>query len=110
MKRTLLRALAGTALIAAATTAAAQDTVDTSAGQTLAEHWCTQCHNIKRGGGPSPVERAPPFADLVATPGFTEFILRATLRSQHATMPQINFTPAQMDDIVLYVLSLKAPR
>jgi mono/diheme cytochrome c family protein len=78
-----------------------------SPGQALARHWCAECHNIEPDGSRSRNRRAPAFAKLAADPSFTDYTLRATLRTQHATMPQIMFTPAQLDDIVAYILSLK---
>jgi mono/diheme cytochrome c family protein len=99
------------ALAAAGCATTAVDAVDASpaasAGQTLAQHWCGECHDITPGGTRSRNHRAPAFAKLAADPSFTDYTLRATLRTQHVTMPQIMFTPRQLDDIVTYILSLK---
>ena len=43
-------------------------------------------------------------------PSITEYSLRALLRAPHETMPQITFTPDQLDDIVGYIMSLKLSR
>src|SRR5476651_1054251 len=94
-------------LAAAGCATAADDAVDPSAGQTLAQHWCTECHDIRPGGSQSSNRRAQHFAKLASDPSFTDYTLRATLRTQHVTMPQIIFTPDQLDDIVTYILSLK---
>jgi mono/diheme cytochrome c family protein len=94
-------------LCSAAFAEAAGDVVDVSAGQALAKQWCTECHEIRPGGSVSPNILAPPFRELAALPGFTELSLRAMLRNDHLTMPAIKFTPAQMDDIVGYLISLK---
>jgi mono/diheme cytochrome c family protein len=85
----------------------ADDAVEASPGQTLAQHWCAECHDIRPGAARSPNPRAPAFARLASDPSFTDYTLRATLRTQHVTMPQIMFTPGQLDDIVAYILSLK---
>ena len=79
---------------------------DLAAGQSLAEKWCTECH-VVRAGRLGPNLSAPTFQELAAEPSITEYSLRALLRSPHETMPQITFTPDQLDDIVGYILSLK---
>ena len=79
---------------------------DAVAGEELAEKWCAECHSIL----PDRLSRnlaAPTFPELAAEPSITQYSLRAFLRSQHETMPQITFTREQMDDIVDYVMSLK---
>jgi mono/diheme cytochrome c family protein len=86
---------------------AAGDQPDVEAGRSLAQHWCAECHDIRPGGRNSPNEMAPPFAELMADPSVTEIAFRALLRSPHVTMPQIMFTPDQLDDITIYVFSLK---
>ena len=89
--------------------ARAQD-VDTGAGYTLARQWCAECHDIRRGGLASRNLDAPPFSDLVENPAMTEIAIRALLRRPHATMPNIQFTAEQMDQIVAYLLSLRRAR
>jgi mono/diheme cytochrome c family protein len=79
---------------------------DLAAGESLAEKWCAQCHGI-RPGQPGPNLSAPTFPEMAAEASITEYSLRALLRSPHETMPQITFTPDQLDDIVGYILSLK---
>jgi cytochrome c len=79
---------------------------DAPAGKELAEKWCAECHST-RPGRLSPNSAAPTFPELAAEPSITAYSLRAFLRSPHESMPQITFTPDQMDDIVDYILSLK---
>jgi len=79
---------------------------DPVAGESSAEKWCAQCHGV-RPGRLGPNLSAPTFPELAAEPSITEYSLRASLRSPHETMPQITFTPDQLDDIVGYILSLK---
>jgi mono/diheme cytochrome c family protein len=80
---------------------------DLAAGNTLAEKWCAQCHGI-RPGRLGPNLSAPTFPELAAAPSITEYSLRALLRAPHETMPQITFTPDEMDDIVGYMILLKS--
>jgi len=79
---------------------------DPVAGESSAGKWCAQCHGVRHGAlGPN--LSAPPFPEMAAEPAIAEYSLRASLRSPHETMPQITFTPDQLDDIVGYILSLK---
>ena len=82
---------------------------DAVAGQELAEKWCAECHGV-RAGRLGPNLSAPTFPELAAEPSITEYSLRALLRAPHETMPQITFTPDQLDDIVGYIMSLKLSR
>ena len=71
---------------------------DLAAGRSLAEKWCDECHDVDTGRlGPN--AKAPTFQELAAEPSITEYSLRALLRSPHETMPQITFTPDQLDEV-----------
>jgi mono/diheme cytochrome c family protein len=80
---------------------------DPIAGANPADKWCAECH-ATRAGRLSPNPAAPTFPQLAAEPSITEYSLRALLRSPHETMPHITFTPDQLDDIIDYIMSLKA--
>jgi mono/diheme cytochrome c family protein len=97
----------GLAVTISTAAAALNDTsADPIAGQNLAGKWCSECHGI-RADRLSPNLAAPTFPELAAEPSITEYSLRALLRSPHETMPQITFTSDQLDDIVVYIMSLK---
>ena len=83
------------------------DDLDHSAGRSLAEHWCAECHQVTASRKTSPNPAAPRFTDIAAGPGASELSLRLLLQSQHATMPQIRMTAEQMDELVSYIMSLK---
>ena len=85
---------------------AVNSAADLVAGELLADKWCAQCHGV-RAGRLGPNLSAPTFSELAAEPSITEYSLRALLHSPHETMPQIKFTPDQLDDIVGYIMSLK---
>jgi mono/diheme cytochrome c family protein len=106
IKRTAIRlgVAAGLPLLLAPAIGSA---ADLAAGESLADKWCAQCHAV-RGNRSSSNPAAPTFSELAVEPSITEYSLRALLRSSHETMPQITFTPDQMDDIVGYILSLKS--
>jgi cytochrome c len=79
---------------------------DPAAGKYLAQKWCAECHSTG-GDRLSSNLAAPTFAELAAEPSITGYTLRAFLRTPHETMPNIRFTPDQLDDIVDYIISLK---
>ncbi len=105
-KRTAIRVgLAATLSIVLAP--GASSAADLIAGELLADKWCAQCHGV-RADRLGPNLSAPTFPELAAEPSITEYSLRALLRAPHETMPQITFTPDEMDDIVTYIISLKS--
>ena len=81
---------------------------DLAAGELLADKWCAECHGV-RGGRLGPNLAAPTFPELAAELSITAYSLRA-LRAPHETLPQITFTPGEMEDIVGYIMSFKPRR
>ncbi|MGG5817177.1 c-type cytochrome [Falsiroseomonas sp. HW251] len=87
-----------------AVAAAAQG--DPATGRRLAEAQCASCHAVA-GGGPSPNMAAPPFAAVARMPSTTALSLQAFLRTPHGQMPDVVLTPAQLDDVTAWILSLR---
>ena len=92
-------------LVGLASSAEAQ-TGDPGAGAAYAQQVCAKCHAIDRTGS-SPELTAPPFKDVANTPGMTETALTVWLRTSHPTMSNIIVEPADMDNVIAYILSLK---
>ena len=92
-------------LVVLASSAEAQ-TGDPGAGAAYAQKVCAKCHAIDRTGI-SPELTAPPFKDVANTPGMTETALTVWLRTSHPTMPNIIVEPADMDNVIAYIVSLK---
>ncbi|MFO0996936.1 MAG: cytochrome c [Alphaproteobacteria bacterium] len=84
----------------------AADSLDTTAGQRLAEKWCAECHvpGAAARGHPG---IAPSFRAVANDPATTERSVRVFLRSPHPTMPNVSLTREQVDDLVAYILSFK---
>jgi mono/diheme cytochrome c family protein len=79
---------------------------DGSAGYRLASQWCRDCHAIE----PSAVWTGKPAPDFVAVanlPSTTALALKVFLQTSHKTMPNFIIKPADADDLVAYILSLK---
>ena len=83
---------------------------DARRGEHFSERWCSQCHGV-RPGQASPNTKAPSFSDLAASPATTRDSLTVSLRrTPHWTMPKIKLKPADTNDVVSYILSLRNPR
>lgn len=106
-----MRYLPGAAVLtlAAALPAAAvaQQPGDITKGVDLALRVCANCHGVAAGETVSPVSAAPSFEDIADAPGMTGMALTAFLRTPHRTMPDLILSPAEIDNVVAYILSLK---
>ena len=79
---------------------------DAVVGRQLAQSWCSGCHQIdthKPGTFPG-----PNFTDVANLPSTTPLALKVFLRTSHKNMPNILLSDRQAEDLVAYVLSLKA--
>ncbi|MGB6399038.1 MAG: c-type cytochrome [Bradyrhizobium sp.] len=85
----------------------AQSSSDSAAsGHSLAAAWCKGCHAIDAASGGA-ASGAPDFAAIAGQPSTTALSLRVFLKTNHRSMPNLVLTPAQADDLVNYILSLK---
>jgi mono/diheme cytochrome c family protein len=102
------RCLAVAAGLAATTTiAAVQEIGRPRMGLALAQRQCAECHAIGQKEVASPNPAAPRFAAIAGSPGMSATALHAALSTSHRTMPNIVLDPAEMRDVVAYILSLK---
>ncbi|WP_199231285.1 c-type cytochrome [Falsiroseomonas bella] len=95
------------ALSLAAGAALAQPFGDPAAGRRLAEARCSACHAIGPGASGRSIPGVPAFADVAAMPSTTQLALQAFLRQPHPPMPDIVLTPAELDNVIAYILSLR---
>ena len=104
----LRQALAFVALLAASTASrAAADDTDAAAGKAILEKNCAKCHSIEATGD-SPLAKAPPLRQVYLKypieqleEGFAE-----GMGSRHRDMPQIQFSPDQVEAILSYLGSI----
>jgi hypothetical protein len=80
---------------------------DPKAGARLAREVCAACHVVAEDQMIDPGV-GPWFVDIAQHPGTTVLSLRAFLQTPHATMPNLMLTPQETDDIISYILTLKA--
>jgi mono/diheme cytochrome c family protein len=116
--RNLIAAIIVTSLSACAGTAAAGLTA--ADGKSLAQQYCTACHRVTKeqaqppdvvvdtGTGPDTFQ-APSFARIAARADRTEAQLRERILNPHYPMRAQQFIPEELDAIVAYILSLRAP-
>jgi mono/diheme cytochrome c family protein len=89
------------------TDAIAADRLDVSRGEALARQWCTDCHVIDRGNRERLYDEVPTFPEIADLPSTTEVSLRAFLQTPHRLMPNFRLTPAEIDELVAYILDLR---
>ncbi len=95
-------------LIPSATVGAAE-LGDISQGHIYAKKVCAGCHAVDAGDKFSPELLAPTFDNVAATPGMNERALGVWLKgSDHDTMPNLMLSPENLDNVVAYIMSLRA--
>ncbi len=73
-------------------------------GQALARRWCAACHLVQlRLTAIDP----PTFTAIANDPSKTPEYLRTFLVSPHKDMPPIQLAPAQIEDLIAYLGTLK---
>ena len=87
--------------------AAAEEPGDARAGHDYARAHCAECHAVEAAADFSPDLSAPPFANVANTPGMTERALAVWLQTSHPTMPNLIIPPADRDNVIAYIMSLK---
>jgi mono/diheme cytochrome c family protein len=73
-------------------------------GRALARAWCAECHRTEPGQFGI---FAADFGEVANLPSTTALSLRVFLYSNHKEMPNFSIKPADADDIIAYILSLK---
>jgi len=76
-------------------------------GLAYAQKVCSDCHNVLRSDAASPNPQAPSFKQVANTPGMSITALTVWSRTSHATMPNLVIQPAEMENLIAYILSLR---
>ncbi len=77
---------------------------DADRGRTLVRAWCAECHRVEEGRFGI---FAADFGEVANLPSTTALSLRVFFQSNHKEMPNFSLKPAEADDIIAYILSLK---
>jgi mono/diheme cytochrome c family protein len=83
---------------------------DVRAGLALAREVCAACHSIEPGRRLSPNDKAPAFQVLADMPSMTGAAVTIWLRTSHPTMPNLQLSSAETQNIVAYIHSLRRRR
>ncbi len=120
MRNAIRVLLVAAALATANVGAAAAGGLTAADGKSLAQQYCTACHRVTQeqaqppdvvvdtGSGPETFQ-APSFGRIAARADRTEAQLRERILNPHYPMREQQFIPEELDAIVAYILSLRAP-
>ena len=99
-----------TSVVASFGAASAQQILpgDPVAGHAFVRENCSDCHNVEREWDELSAVYGPAFVDIAASPGLTATRLRAFLLTPHFEMPDFILSVQEIDDIVSYILTLRA--
>jgi mono/diheme cytochrome c family protein len=107
MKRQMVWSMAVTTLLASGQAQAQQREVG---GLSVAKAVCSRCHAVEKNSPPSRDKAAPRFEEI-ANSGITAGeISKALETTPHRRMPNFRMDRGVLDDLVNYILSLKANR
>ncbi len=116
MKRSLAAMLALGLFLAGAVAAPAEEPAAVAAGRDVALKICANCHLVAEGQPKAPILEppAPSFRAIARRADATDASLRTFLSEPHGTsrqksaMPPFLLAPAQIREVVAYLLSLRA--
>ena len=87
--------------------ALAQGVGDARVGREVATSLCIRCHQID-GAGRDPARVPPGFGAVAEMASQTALSLRVFLQTPHGEMPRYQLTRDETDDVIAYILSLRA--
>lgn len=93
-------------LLSSVTSAWGQDVLR---GQALAERWCANCHVVNRATTTGRSDGLPTFPALANRKDVTAATLKGAMTATHSRMPDLQLGARDQDDLVAYIVSLRAP-
>ncbi len=108
MRRFIAAATGLVALTVCALTGHADGIGDPARGLEFAQANCAGCHAILGEETISPNPDSPAFNAVANTPGITRTALSVFLQTPHPTMPNLIVAGEDADNLIAYILSLKA--
>lgn len=79
-------------------------------GYAYAQSACAECHEVEAGASFSPNPDAPSFQEVADSSGMTARALAVWFRTSHPTMPNLIIPEDDMDNVIAYIMSLRAPK
>ena len=105
----VLNKIAALALMLVPGIAGAVELGDPKQGLAYARQICAECHVVEESNELSPPSPdAPSFEEVANTPGMNVRALIVWLQSPHPTMPHLMIPADETDNIVAYIMSLRA--
>jgi len=106
-----LTAVLGVILMGMPRILCAAEVGDPGRGLVYAKKVCAVCHAVEAGDKFSPTMMAPTFDAVAGTPGMNERALVVWLQSSdHGSMPNLMLASEDRDDVVAYIMSLRAQK
>lgn len=81
---------------------------DIDRGRALAERWCGNCHLADRAAATARADGLPSLPAIAADPATTPGRLRGFMTAAHGRMPDFSLGAREQDDVIAYILSLRA--
>lgn len=110
MKAIVLPVLSATLVASLPVQARTEVLGDARAGQAYAEKFCSECHAVSPGAGGAQNPEAPSFASVANSEGMSERALGVWFQTSHPTMPNFVIPRKDLDDVIAYIMSLKADK
>lgn len=79
-------------------------------GRNIAARWCAGCHDVGVGERRTGHDAAPDFKSVARRPGLNSGQLENWIGHPHPPMPNLNLTDREVDNLVIYIQSLKDAR
>ena len=108
MRWMMFRVTVAAVLVAGAQCSALAQPVEGNAlrGREVATKLCSSCHRVLPMTIPDKSD-PPSFQSIANLPSTTGIALNVFLHSNHKNMPNLILAPADSDDVIAYILSLK---
>ena len=104
----MVRFIIAAMIWAVASSAQAAQVGSAQEGLRIAREACAECHLVDKVAGRSSNQTHPRSRQLPRTPGLSTAALAASLQTSHRTMPNVVIKGDHADNIIAYILSLKA--
>ena len=82
---------------------------DKDKGHAYAQKFCTDCHAVEKDENLL-LGDIPTFQEVADSDGMSPRALGVWLRTSHPNMPDFIIAPDDMDNVIAYIMSLRAPR
>jgi len=96
----------GLATMLLAFAAAPSWAAEPESGHVIARRWCANCHLVDTQMQSAARDTAPSFPDIARRLGRDPQKLRGWLNSSHPSMPDMQLSREEIDDVVAYLQSL----